>query len=104
MNRVLKKWYEQRIREETDKNLRLKVLHDGLVKVKDLREFQSMRQRELEAIDQVLQSTPAITSSEEPSSPTSEGYGEDEAERILGVRRNALAQEVESLQGEIDEA
>lgn len=39
MNRVLKKWYEQRIREETDKNQRLKVLHDGLTKIKDFREI-----------------------------------------------------------------
>ena len=39
MNRVLKKWYEQRIREEIDKNQRLKVLHDGLTKIKDFREI-----------------------------------------------------------------
>jgi len=38
VNRVLKKWYEQRIQEEQERNQRLKYLHDSLVRVKDLKE------------------------------------------------------------------
>ena len=37
VNRVLKRWYEQRIKEETDRNLRLKLLHDCLTRVKELK-------------------------------------------------------------------
>lgn len=37
VNRVLKRWYEQRIIEETERNRRLRLLHDGLTRIKDLR-------------------------------------------------------------------
>jgi hypothetical protein len=43
VNRVLKKWYEQRIQEETERNRRLKFLHDGLTRIKELREVQNAR-------------------------------------------------------------
>lgn len=39
MNRILKKWYEERISEETERNRTLKLLHDGLTRIKDLREL-----------------------------------------------------------------
>ena len=51
VNKVLKKWYEQRIQEETERNQRLRLLHDGLTKIKDLREHQNARQRELDMIE-----------------------------------------------------
>lgn len=38
VNRVLKIWYEQRIVEETEKNRKLKELHDNLVKIKMTKE------------------------------------------------------------------
>lgn len=41
MNRVLKRWYEARIREETERNERLKHLHDALTRLRDLRERQN---------------------------------------------------------------
>lgn len=34
LNRILKVWYEQRIQEETAKNLRLRQLHDDLTRKK----------------------------------------------------------------------
>ena len=34
MNRVIKVWYERRIMEETEKNQKLKQLHDDLTKKK----------------------------------------------------------------------
>lgn len=37
VNRVLKRWYEQRIIEETERNRRLRLLHEGLTRIKDLR-------------------------------------------------------------------
>ena len=40
---MLKKWYEQRIQEETDRNKTLKKLHDGLTQIKELREVQNRR-------------------------------------------------------------
>jgi hypothetical protein len=42
-NKVLKRWYEQRIREETERNQILRVLHDALTKIKELRELQNAR-------------------------------------------------------------
>lgn len=51
VNKVLKKWYEQRIQEETERNQRLRLLHDGLTKIKDLRELQNARQREIDMIE-----------------------------------------------------
>lgn len=41
VNRVLKIWYEQRIKEETERNQRLKTLHESLTQIKDLRERQN---------------------------------------------------------------
>jgi len=43
VNRVLKKWYEERIKEETERNRTLKLLHDGLTRIKELREAQNMK-------------------------------------------------------------
>ena len=37
-NKVLKKWYESRIQEESEKNRKLKELHDNLTKIKIMRE------------------------------------------------------------------
>ena len=37
-NRVVKKWYQQRIQEETEKNLRLKQLHENLTRLKLLKQ------------------------------------------------------------------
>jgi hypothetical protein len=51
MNRVLKKWYEQRIQEETERNRTLKKLHDGLTRIKELREVQNARQLELDKLE-----------------------------------------------------
>ena len=50
-NKVLKRWYEQRIREETERNQILRVLHDALTKIKELRELQNARQQELDFIE-----------------------------------------------------
>jgi len=38
INRVLKKWYEQRIQEETERNRKLRELHDNLTKMKVMKE------------------------------------------------------------------
>jgi hypothetical protein len=54
INRVLKRWYEQRIREETTRNHRLRVLHDNLTRVKNLRELQNSLQREFDLIEREL--------------------------------------------------
>jgi hypothetical protein len=43
INRVLKKWYEERIQEETERNRTLKLLHDGLTRIKELREVQNRK-------------------------------------------------------------
>ena len=51
INRVLKKWYEERIQEETERNRTLKLLHDGLTRIKDLREAQNRKQLELDRIE-----------------------------------------------------
>jgi hypothetical protein len=51
VNKVLKRWYEQRIQEETERNQRLRLLHDGLTKIKELRELQNARQREIDMIE-----------------------------------------------------
>jgi len=51
INRVLKRWYEQRIKEETDRNSRLRILHDSLTRVKVLRETQNRLQKEFNAIE-----------------------------------------------------
>lgn len=48
INRVLKKWYEQRIQEETDRNRKLRELHDNLTKIKIMREEESMKQQQME--------------------------------------------------------
>ncbi len=48
---MLKKWYEQRIQEETERNQTLRILHDGLTRIKELRELQNARQRELDMIE-----------------------------------------------------
>jgi hypothetical protein len=48
VNRVLKKWYEQRIQEETDKNKRLRVLHENLTKIKILKEEETLKAYELQ--------------------------------------------------------
>jgi len=37
-NRVVKRWYQQRIDEETNKNLKLKELHESLTKLKLLKQ------------------------------------------------------------------
>ena len=37
-NRVVKKWYQLRIQEETEKNLRLKELHENLTRLKLLKQ------------------------------------------------------------------
>lgn len=37
-NRVVKRWYESRIIEETKKNQRLKDLHEDLMRLKQLKE------------------------------------------------------------------
>jgi hypothetical protein len=39
VNRVLKKWYEERIKEESERNRTLKLMHDGLTRIKELREI-----------------------------------------------------------------
>jgi hypothetical protein len=39
VNKVIKRWYEQRIQEETERNQRLRRLHEGLTKIKELREL-----------------------------------------------------------------
>jgi ABC-type bacteriocin/lantibiotic exporter with double-glycine peptidase domain len=51
VNRVLKRWYEQRIEEETERNRKLRELHDSLTRIKVLKEEQSLRQREQELSD-----------------------------------------------------
>ena len=43
VNRVLKKWYEQRIEEETSRNQKLRELHDNLTKLKILREEEAIQ-------------------------------------------------------------
>jgi len=43
INRVLKKWYEQRIQEETSRNKRLRELHDNLTRMKVLKEQEKMQ-------------------------------------------------------------
>lgn len=54
LNRVLKKWYEQRIKEETDRNQRLRILHEGLTKVKSLRELFNAKKKELEMVERLI--------------------------------------------------
>lgn len=39
-NNVMKQWYEQRIQEETERNKKLRELHDNLQRIKDMREQQ----------------------------------------------------------------
>ena len=34
--RVMKTWYEKRIKEETEKNQKLQELHDNLLQIRDL--------------------------------------------------------------------
>ena len=51
VNKVIKRWYEQRIQEETERNQRLRLLHDGLTKIKELRELQNARQKEIDMIE-----------------------------------------------------
>jgi hypothetical protein len=46
VNRVLKKWYEQRIEEETERNRKLRELHDNLTRIKVMKEEEAMRERE----------------------------------------------------------
>ena len=46
VNRVLKKWYEQRIEEETERNKKLRQLHDNLTRIKVMKEEEAMRERE----------------------------------------------------------
>lgn len=41
-NRVIKKWYQLRIQEETEKNMRLKELHENLTRLKLLKQQQQM--------------------------------------------------------------
>ncbi len=43
VNRVLKKWYEQRIQEETERNRKLRELHDNLTQIKILKEEEALR-------------------------------------------------------------
>mmetsp|Transcript_32065 Transcript_32065/g.23696 ORF Transcript_32065/g.23696 Transcript_32065/m.23696 type:complete len:175 (+) Transcript_32065:503-1027(+) len=43
INRVLKKWYEQRIEEETQRNLKLRELHANLTKMKLMKEQEKMQ-------------------------------------------------------------
>jgi hypothetical protein len=43
VNRVLKKWYEQRIEEETERNRKLRELHDNLTRIKILREEEALK-------------------------------------------------------------
>jgi len=43
INLVLKKWYEQRIQEETSRNKRLRELHDNLTRMKVLKEQEKMQ-------------------------------------------------------------
>lgn len=43
VNRVLKKWYEQRIQEETERNKKLRELHDNLTKIKIMREEETLK-------------------------------------------------------------
>ena len=52
VNRVLKKWYEQRIQEETDKNRRLRELHDNLTRIKILKEEETLKVYELKLHEQ----------------------------------------------------
>ena len=42
-NRVLKKWYETRIQEETDRNKKLRDLHYNLTKIKIMQEEEIMK-------------------------------------------------------------
>ena len=37
-NRVVKKWYETRIQEETNKNMKLRELHENLTRLKLLKQ------------------------------------------------------------------
>ena len=46
VNKVLKKWYEQRIQEETDRNRKLRELHDNLTKIKILREGEALKMQQ----------------------------------------------------------
>jgi len=48
-NRVLKQWYEKRIQEESERNKKLRDLHDNLIRLKELREAQPViKQEDLE--------------------------------------------------------
>ena len=48
VNRVLKKWYEQRIQEETDRNKKLRELHDNLTKIKIMKEEETMKHQQMQ--------------------------------------------------------
>lgn len=43
VNKVLKKWYEQRIQEETEKNKKLREMHENLTRMKIMREEEAMK-------------------------------------------------------------
>jgi hypothetical protein len=46
VNKVVKKWYESRIQEETDRNQKLKQLHDNLLDLKNQREQAKQKVRD----------------------------------------------------------
>jgi hypothetical protein len=48
VNRVLKRWYEQRIQEETERNRKLRELHDNLTKIKIMKEEETMKHQQME--------------------------------------------------------
>ena len=55
VNKVLKRWYEQRIEEETERNRKLRELHENLTRMKILREEEQMRKgMEVEEEDQEI--------------------------------------------------
>lgn len=68
VNRVLKKWYEQRIQEETERNRKLRELHDNLTKIKILREEEAMKEKQKQLELQM--------SNEKESEVKEEGQGE----------------------------
>lgn len=52
VNKVLKKWYEQRIQEETERNRKLRELHDNLTKIKIMREEETMNHAALQSLQE----------------------------------------------------
>lgn len=101
INRVLKKWYEERIQEETERNRTLKLLHDGLTRIKELREAQNMRQLEYDRIELL----------EEVCRPRLEIDGLYNSEGVLInydlpeiPRKIELRSEIQELQVQLDEA